>query len=71
MTPSEQAQVEAALKTAYEKGWRDARYYPHRRLPALHVDWGEHPHLSALWPQDEATWGPPQAAASRIDGRAP
>lgn len=69
MTSAEQAQVESALKTAYQKGFHEARYYPHRREPALRVMWGEQPHVLSIW--DTGTAGIEQVPASRLDGRAP
>lgn len=67
MTPAEQAQVETALKTAYQKGFHEGRYYPHRREPALQVMWGEQPHVLSIWDSS----GLEQVPASRLDGRAP
>jgi hypothetical protein len=49
--------LEAALKAAYEKGFHDARYYPHLRMPALTIDWTQPPHVVAQWPEPSWTAG--------------
>lgn len=69
MTPSEQAQVEAALQDAYTKGFREARYYPHRRHPTLHIHWGQHPHITSHW--DTPGLIPVEPTPTRPDGTAP
>lgn len=69
MTPSEQELVEAALKTAYRKGFTEARYYPHRRMPDLHVDWGQDPHVLSDWGDTGLT--PVEIIHTRLDGTAP
>lgn len=69
MTAAEQVQVETALKVAYQKGFHEARYYPHRREPELRVMWGEQPHVLSIW--DTHSTGIEQVPASHLDGRAP
>lgn len=69
MTPSEQAQVDTALRDAYTRGFHDARHYPHRRQPTLHIHWGQHPHLTTDWGDTGLT--PVVTIHTRDDGTAP
>lgn len=39
MTPEERAHLEAALKAAWEDGFKAARHWPNHPIPELRVTW--------------------------------